>query len=282
MKKILLPTDFSKCAWNAISYALELFRDDICEFYILNTFRPSGNGLQGMLLLEPDDSLYKIKRKDSEDELKKIEQQIISSKGKNPNHEFKFISKFKFVIEAMQFIVDHHDINMVVMGTKGVTDDRTLVYGSHTVKAMEEIRSCPVMAIPNDAEIKYPKEIVLPTDYKLPVKNEKFTPLIEIAKTCDAEIRVLHIIEDENETFDTTQFYTKKLLKEFLSSVKHTFHTIENKNYKKAINCYVESRESDMVVFINKKHSFFSRLLLKPLAENLGYYSAVPVLALQY
>ncbi|TFG75474.1 MAG: universal stress protein, partial [Flavobacteriales bacterium] len=28
MKKILLPTDFSENAWNAIAYALELFKNE--------------------------------------------------------------------------------------------------------------------------------------------------------------------------------------------------------------------------------------------------------------
>jgi len=36
MKKILLPTDFSKNAINAIDYALQLFKDETCVCFILN------------------------------------------------------------------------------------------------------------------------------------------------------------------------------------------------------------------------------------------------------
>ncbi|MDC1379711.1 universal stress protein, partial [Algibacter sp.] len=37
-RKILLPTDFSKNAWHAITYALELYKKEPVDFYILNVF----------------------------------------------------------------------------------------------------------------------------------------------------------------------------------------------------------------------------------------------------
>lgn len=41
MKRILLPTDFSENAANAISYAVRLFKDEECIFYLLNTYTPA-------------------------------------------------------------------------------------------------------------------------------------------------------------------------------------------------------------------------------------------------
>ena len=40
MKRIVLPTDFSKNAFNAITYALKLFKDIECTFFLLNTYTP--------------------------------------------------------------------------------------------------------------------------------------------------------------------------------------------------------------------------------------------------
>jgi len=36
-----------------------------------------------------------------------------------------------------------------------------------------------------------------------------------------------------------------------------------------------------MVAFMNRKHSFFSSILSKPLVKELGYHSKVPVLVLK-
>ncbi|WP_341220224.1 universal stress protein [Polaribacter atrinae] len=40
MKNILLPTDFSDNSWNAIQYAVQLFKDEKCNFFIMNTYTP--------------------------------------------------------------------------------------------------------------------------------------------------------------------------------------------------------------------------------------------------
>ena len=36
MKNILIPTDFSDNAWNAITYAINLFKKKECTFYLVN------------------------------------------------------------------------------------------------------------------------------------------------------------------------------------------------------------------------------------------------------
>ncbi|HMB61517.1 MAG TPA: universal stress protein, partial [Eudoraea sp.] len=36
MKNILIPTDFSRNAWNALSYATSLFKKTRCTFYIVH------------------------------------------------------------------------------------------------------------------------------------------------------------------------------------------------------------------------------------------------------
>ena len=50
MKKILLPTDFSDNAWNAIEYALKLFKDEVCTFYLLNTYTPAVYNIEYVLV----------------------------------------------------------------------------------------------------------------------------------------------------------------------------------------------------------------------------------------
>ena len=41
MKKILVPTDFSDNATNAIRYAVYLYKDVECTFYLLHTYSPA-------------------------------------------------------------------------------------------------------------------------------------------------------------------------------------------------------------------------------------------------
>ncbi|WP_254788362.1 universal stress protein [Cellulophaga baltica] len=42
MKRILIPTDFSHNANNAINYAIELYKRESCEFFILHSYYLTG------------------------------------------------------------------------------------------------------------------------------------------------------------------------------------------------------------------------------------------------
>ena len=276
-RKILLPTDFSKNAWNAMTYAIELYKDEVCEFYILNTFNATGYALESMMVPEPGERFYEEAKKQSEIGLAKMLKGL-SFRNENPKHQFFTVSQFNSLLEGIKDMIAKKDIELVVMGTKGDTDAASIVYGSNTILIMEKIRNCPVMAIPKEADFKKPKEIVFPTDYKTPFKRRELQHLMDIAKISGAVIRVLHIVDATG--LDEDQQNNKRLLEENFENLEYTFHTLHNVDVQGGLSAFVESRDSDMITFINRKHSFFGSIFSKPMVKNLGYHSKVPVLAL--
>ncbi|GGX18654.1 universal stress protein [Aquimarina muelleri] len=276
-KKILLPTDFSRNAWNAITYAIELYKNETCDFYVLNVFNARGYAIESMMVPEPGEKLYEEAKEKSEMGLGKIMERL-TFRDDNPNHKFFMVSEFNGMLEAIKDIVEKQDIEMIIMGTKGTTNTNDLIYGSNTVLIMEKVRNCPVMAIPEDATYNEPKEIVFPTDYRTYFKRRELQYLIEIARMTNAAIRVLYVAKDD--TLDEEQENNKKLLKESLGDLQYTFHTLHNVDVKGGVSSFVESRESDMVTFVNRKHSFLESIFSKPMAKSLGQRSKVPVLAL--
>ncbi len=276
-KKVLLPTDFSRNAWNAITYALELYKNETVDFYVLNAFNVSGYALDSMMVPEPGERLYDEAKEKSEQGLSKILERL-SFRDDYPNHAFFMVSQYNDLLGAIKNIVEKQDIEMVVMGTKGTTNASDLIYGSNTVLVMEKVRTCPVMAIPSEANYKEPKEIVFPTDYRTSFKRRELQYLIEIAKITKAAIRVLYVTNEDE--LDEEQENNKKLLEENFQGLDHSFHTLSNVDVKGGLSAFVESRSSDMVTFINRRHSFFGSIFSKPMVKNLGYNSKVPVLAL--
>ncbi len=276
-KKILLPTDFSKNAWNAIQYAIELYKNETCDFYILNAFNASGYALESMMVPEPGEKFYEEAKEKSEQGLSKILQRL-SFRDDNSNHKFFMVSQFNNLLDAIKDIVDKEDIQMIIMGTKGKTGARDVVFGSNTVMIMEKSRTCPVMAIPEEANYKDLKEIVFPTDYKMNFKRRELQDIVEAAKMSKAAIRILYASNGDPLTEE--QENNKKLLNEIFEGLSYTFHVLTNVDPQSAVRCFVESRESDMIAFFNRKHSFFGSVFSRPMVKSLGRYSKVPVLAL--
>lgn len=276
-KRILLPTDFSKNALNAIRYALDLYADQKCDFYLLNAYQVSGYSLDSMRIPEPGDQRYEAAKKDSEQQFDKL-LEVLKLHIDIDKHTYHTISTYNSLLEALKGTIAKKDIDIVVMGTKGITGSDAVIFGTNTVNTMEKVTECPVLAIPHDTRFSPPNEIVFPTDYKANFKRRELNYLIEISKMHHTIIRVLHIREGVK--LNGVQESNKQLLKSIFEGIDHSFHELSDIKVQKGIDTFIASRESDMIAFINRKHTFFGSLFSKPLVKEMGYYSTIPVLAL--
>ena len=278
-KRILLPTDFSKNALNAIRYALNLYKEIDCDFYFLNVFQVSGYSLHStMMVPELGEPVYEAARVRSEEGLENLMEHL-RMQPNNPKHTYHQISTFNSLLEAVNDTISKKDIDIVVMGTKGTTGARTVIYGTNAINVMEKTRVCPVLTVPENVRFSPPEEIVFPTDFKTVFKHKELAYLIKICKEYKAFLRVLYI--DDGEGLNRKQQENKKLLETILGDLDHSFHTLTNIKVQEGINAFIESRDSDMIAFINRKHHFFGSIFAKPLVKELGYHSRVPILVLR-
>ncbi|MEH6405803.1 MAG: universal stress protein [Leeuwenhoekiella sp.] len=276
-KKILIPTDFSKNAWHALTYTLELFKEEECDFYVLNAYQPDSYLLDSMMVPEPGEKYYEQCKKQSEDGLEHLFLQL-KERDNNALHTYHTISSIGLLIDTILEEIERKDIDLVAMGTKGASGTYGTLFGSNTIYTMETVRNCPVLAIPQEALFKDFKEIVFPTSYRIHVKRAELQSLIDIAKLVGASIRFVHVAY--NDKLDERQLENKKLLELYFSAIDHSFHTLHKGNTATALSNFVESRSSDMIGFVSKKHSFFGSLFSRPLVKELGFYSKIPILAM--
>ena len=274
-KKILLPTDFSKNAYNAINYAIELYKEESCEFFILHSYYLPGYEKSNLLSLEPTDKKLNEVKLRAEENMEQLKS-LVHSNGNN--HSFYFLNEFGPCNEAIKKIVENEDIKLIIMGTHGETDNENIILGRNAVNVMEKVRNCPVLTIPNNIVFKKPNEIVFPTSYKTHYKESELTTLIEISKLTKAPIRILHIQSDKE--LNKKQEEKKELLNQILKDTNYTHHILFHLDLQKGVQCFTQSRESEMIAFINKKHHFFESIFSDPMVKELGNNAHVPVLAL--
>lgn len=276
-KRILVPTDFSKNALNAVRYARDLYAKLNCEFYFLNVFRLDSYVTDTLIIPEPGSAQYEVAKSKSEEGFLKLFD-MLELHGKNPKHSYFTISTFNFLSVAVKQTIADKDIDLVVMGTKGASGSKGVIFGSNTVNAMEKVTECPVMAIPEDVQFSTPKEIVFPTNYKSSFKHKELSYLVEIAKMHDAAIRILYVTKQPD--LNERQENNRLLLEDIFGTLDHSFHTLSQKNVANGLTSFVESRDSDIIAFINRKHFFFGSVFSKPLVKEIGYDATVPILAL--
>ncbi|AKA34237.1 universal stress protein [Flagellimonas lutaonensis] len=277
-KRILLPTDFSQYAFNAIRYALNLYDSVDCDFYFLNVYQVDGYALDNMMMVpEPGERAFEVAKRKSEEQFEKLMEQL-RAHPKNPRHRYHTISTFNSLLEAVKQTIAKKDIDIVVMGTKGLTQSRTVIYGTNAINVMEKVTECPVLAVPLETQFVPPKEIVFPTDFKTVFKRKELNYLIEICKMHNSFLWILHI--DRTDGLSKRQLENKDLLDSILGDIDHDYNILEDMKVQEGINIFVESRGSDMIAFINRKHHFFGSIFTKPLVKELGYHSRIPILVL--
>jgi hypothetical protein len=230
-----------------------------------------------MMVSEPGNLSYDSAIVKSVEGLVKV-MEMLDFREKNHKHSYTTVSQLNNPISAIHSVVEMRDIELVVMGTKGASDYENRLFGSNTVRVMEELRTCPILGIPLDARVVHLKEIVFPTSFKTHYKRRELLYLVELAQIQAATICVLHV--SENQELDKEQKEDKELLEECLEGSSFTFHELGGSNVANGVQRFVESRNSDMVAFINRKHSFFNNIFSKPMVKELGMFSKVPLLVM--
>lgn len=279
MKNILLPTDFSQNAANAIKYIIQMYKEDDCNFTLLHAYKVNDYEEGSLLTPVPRPGLLEAAQRSKSADLQKLIEFIVQ-KYRNPKHSFDHSIANKPLVQAVAEQIMHRNIDLVVIGTQGHTGADEVVYGSNTVNLMEEIQNCPIMAIPANVQFKGISEIVLANSFKAELNPRDLHFLAELSEEFGAPLRILHISEEGGLTEKQVQH--KKILKERLEKekVNFSFHSLDFLSIPLGIYSFTESRGTDLLAFINKKHGFLENLLFDPLYKDLAHYSKIPVLVL--
>ncbi len=275
MKKILLPTDFSENSYNAIQYAVQLFKDEKCTFYLLNTYTPILYDNEYLVYNASQPTLTEIYKSNSQKGLTRVLRKI-KKNFPNDKHVFKKISSFNMLNDEIKEQVKEKEIDLVVMGTQGATGAEEILFGTHTVHAIKKTR-CPLLAIPSHFEFKPPKEILFPTDYEADLPD-LLDILQEIVSRYSSNLHILHVYFGPE--LSKEQEERKKNLASMFKDGGHHFYSVAEKSVPHAIYDFQEDNPVDLLAMVNNKHSFFENLLFRPVINEIGFHVKVPFLVI--
>ncbi|MGB5498014.1 MAG: universal stress protein [Maribacter sp.] len=279
MKNILLPTDFSDNAWNATKYAIELFKDEDCVFYLLNTYTPAIASSRFMATSLSGGPLEDGVHSNSERGLKNVLNKIKKTK-KYPKHSFKTISSFNLLVDEIKEIVEKKGIDLIVTGTKGASGLDEVFMGSNTVRIIKSIKNSPVLAIPQFFEYKTPSEIAFATDFNRFYSQSELQPMIDLAHTFKATIRIVHV-QYEIKALTEIQQFNLNMLRKYLSECEHYLHTVSELNsVSKTLEVFAEELDIHLLAMLNFQHSYMEKMTREPVVKRLAFHTQIPLLVI--
>lgn len=276
MKRILLPTDFSNNSWSAIKYALQLFKNETCTFYLINTYTPAIYHVEYVLIEPAQFGIYDAVKENSLRQLDEFETRI-KKEFNNPKHSVETIAAFNTLVSEIKEVVEKNKIDYVVMGTKGATGAKEILFGTNTVHVFKNVK-CPVLAIPDGFDFEAPHEVLFPTDYKIDYKNKHIRPIIDILSFYNSRVNILHAtygyeLSEKQET-------NRKKLETILKKTTQLFHNVSGQTVAEAIDKFQLKAKVNLLVMINNKHSFFENLFFKNTISQIGFHLNIPFLVI--
>lgn len=277
MKQILLPTDFSDNSWNAISYAVHLFKGDECTFHVFNAYTPTIYKVD-YALEYPSEYGYIDKAEDeSKEELDKLLAKISKVKTKSSKHTFKTYARFESISSLISEFLKSLEIDLIVMGTQGATGAKEVLFGSTTVHVLKSAK-CPVLAIPSNFSYENPHEILFPTDLNVSFNSSQLSILKEIVTHHHARLNAMHV--SSGYELSNSQKQNQQLLEDIFKHSAYLFHNIKTMSVTEAINEFQIKNKTNLLVMINNKHSFFQNIFFKNTITQIGFHLKTPFLVI--
>lgn len=277
MKNILLPTDFSKNSINAIGYALEFLKDQECQFYLLNVQKASSFITDDLMVVNSSTTIYKTLINAAKKSIDNIIM-TINEEFKNENHEFHSIVDYDNFVDSINQVCDNHDIDLIIMGTKGASGLEKVLFGSNTVRVMQRCK-VSVLAIPDKCDFKSLDNLAFATTNSKKFKPEELEVLGEIVKMNNSSLQIFHLADQNHlvyDDYDNVDFFNENF-----GEPKHEFVDTSKDDIFDVVNNYIINNNIDMLAIMNKKHSFLERLFKRHAVETFAFKIDIPLLVMQ-
>ena len=271
MKSILVPTDFSKCAATALTYALELARATEAEVTVLHVAFPN----EGV-----DNNIYNAFWSDEyiTQRLKGLRNWVQRFRRQPPGKlvTIKIECRVGFPVPVICDLADDIRADLIVMGTTGATGLRGALLGSVAAGVLSKTRR-PLLVIPKGATAQPTDNAVFATDYRVQLDAASLAVLREMLGLKKATLRVVHIMDKAGEQPDKLREHS---ISQKLGDIPHDFHYLHDRDIAQAVSNFVEARDAGLLVAIAHEHSLLHRLFFDSITRRFAHRVNVPMLSL--
>jgi nucleotide-binding universal stress UspA family protein len=271
ISKIVIPTDFSAPALQALNYAIFLAKKLQAEIHIIHV-----NQIAMVDATMPAET-YQMFVKEIEDQttqqFNKLENEIIKETG------LKYVlhSCYGFVAEEICDYAQQTEADLIILGTTGASGASEVLFGSNAASVVAK-SIVPVLVIPKEYHSNIFNRMVYATDYNEP-EFPAMLRLIYFAEQFDCRLDIIHVKSDSDKYFNAENNFFKKNKGQITYPNIH-FTELEKGDVLESINQYVEENAVDLLIMAKHNRNFFDRLFHRSLSKRMAFHTQIPLMVL--
>ncbi|ERM84145.1 hypothetical protein P872_15285 [Rhodonellum psychrophilum GCM71 = DSM 17998] len=266
--KILVPTDFSDNANNALEFAKKIALMHGASITLLFTFYAIYDF--AAQAAEIVDQIEKDAKKAMKEEVKEGEKEGLKV-------DYKILQgAVSTVITATAF---REGYDLIVMGTQGASGMKKALMGSNTGNVIKESK-VPVLAVPSNATWKKINKISVSVEL---AKEEElnYKKLMMLTAPFKVPYEFLHVEKTHAFEKDITLKGLESYLKENYPKQSISFIVKTAEEVTTGIDKYLKKNKGTLLVMFYKNKSFFEYLFNKSQTVEMVYHTHVPLLVLK-
>ncbi|WP_292947703.1 universal stress protein [Olleya sp. UBA1516] len=271
MKKLLVPTDFSTEAENAVKVAAQLAKKHNCELILLHMLELPLNQLStnGGTPADLPEAVFFMKLAHKEFE-KILDKDYL--KGITVHEAVDFNEISKGILETCK----NHDVDLIIMGSHGAEGLKELFIGSTTEKVVRTSNT-PVLVIKNEHDNFDIKEFVFASDFKNDNK-ETYVQAVKLANLFEAKIHLLNVNTPSN---FTTTAASKVRMRDFIANStfdNYTINIYNDETIEKGILNFSRIIDADLIGISTHGRQGIAHFLNGSISEDLVNHAKRPVI----
>jgi nucleotide-binding universal stress UspA family protein len=276
MKKILVPTDFSKPSLIAAEVAVDIAKKDGAEVIFLNIVEEATDGsfnVEGQVSMgNMDDRLFTLKM--IEKGRKQLEKLVKDPKfsAVTVNGELRVGNPF----HGIRTIITQQKVDLIVMGTSGRTKLEEMLIGTNTEKVIRYSK-CPVLTVQKKPTSSDFKNIAYATS--MSGEEQIFSRIVRRTQQLyNSTIHLVHINTPANFRKD---HITKAAMEKFAKSNQlknYTLNIYNDHSVEEGIVRFADQTNADLIAMATHGRTGFAHVLAGSVAEEVAGHSKRPVL----
>jgi nucleotide-binding universal stress UspA family protein len=251
MKKILVATDFSACATNAMEYAMDLakvLQAEVCALNAIGSFEGVFNNTYNALYIE---EYHNSKRQalvnwaatfTTRDTFKNVPVTTSCEVGSVSGVIIKYI--------------DANPVEMLVMGTMGSTGI-TGIFGSNASTMVEKTR-VPTLIVPLESKFSVHPVVTLATDFSSLPSVEDVMALTDLLNALES--KKLYVVNVVETAAWATNEEGEKTMRERYPATELEFRYIKEDSPIEGIVNFISGSQTDIVCLVKRHHGLVYRL----------------------
>jgi nucleotide-binding universal stress UspA family protein len=279
MKRILVPTDFSACAENAIAFAVQSAHYLPVEITLLHVVEETGNMYTDYIGVSRD--FNQSLMDEFTHALFLLEQKIKETDGIAVR-----TSIFRGTVTAgILQATEEKNIDLVIMGTWGSGGLKEKIWGNKSASLVQKT-SIPVMLIPFHYQWKKPQRFLLATNHfeKAPAILDY---LFEMANLYMARVSVAVFTDEDDDGAGVFLEHTRNAV-QYEQVLRAQYHDegltathLFGKEFEETLQRFIAENDMDILVMITyARNDFWDRLFHPSAAKRMSYHTQIPLLVI--